>query len=52
VRCGSLHFLATEAFGAIGVIALATWFFVWAIELSRDVSLPVTLTAVKDLVER
>jgi hypothetical protein len=38
--------------GAIGVIALATWLFVQAIEHTHEVSLPGTLTAVKDLVER
>jgi hypothetical protein len=39
-------------FGAIGVIALATWLFIQAAEHSHEVSLPVTLSAVKDLVER
>jgi hypothetical protein len=45
-----MKFLTT--FGAIGVIALATWLFVQTVERSHEVSLPVTLTAVKDLVER
>jgi hypothetical protein len=39
-------------FGTLGVAALAIWLFLQAIEFSREVSLPVTLTAVKDLVDR
>jgi hypothetical protein len=42
----------TTSFGAMGVIALAAWLFVQAVEHSHEVSLLVTLSAVKDLVER
>ena len=45
-----MKFLTT--FCAIGVMALAGWLFVQAIEHSHEVSLPITLTAVKDLVDR
>jgi len=38
-------------FGALSVITLAIWFSVDALEQSRDISLPTTLTAVKDLVD-
>jgi hypothetical protein len=39
-------------FGALGIMALAVWLFVQALEQSSAVSLPLTLTAVKDLVDR
>jgi hypothetical protein len=38
-------------FGALSVITLAIWFSVDALEQSRSISLPTTLTAVKDLVD-
>jgi hypothetical protein len=37
--------------GAFSVVALAIWLCIAAIEQSRDISLPATLTAVKDLAD-
>jgi hypothetical protein len=39
-------------FGALGVIAMTIWLSVDALEQSGNISLPTTLTAVKDLVDR
>ncbi|RKE39430.1 hypothetical protein B0G76_5867 [Paraburkholderia sp. BL23I1N1] len=40
------------AFGAIGVIALAVWLPAEALDQSNNITVPATLTAVRDLVER